>query len=471
MDIKNFLNTVCNEIKYKPIRKDIEEELELHIKDIKDDYIKSGMSEVEAEENAVKQMGEAQDIGKKLNKIHRPKLDWKLLILVGILMGFGLIVSILKQTFMDGNYIGKTIFYMLIGIGLSIAIYFFDYRKLKSYSNLIYLVASIIMILPMLGFGVVVCGLHYVKISVITFYPATVTIPLYIIAFVGFIVDYNKNNNTKISILDEEFSINKDFIKISVLTIFSLMLFMNISLINNAVMLFLAYLIIITVKIVQDKENRIKKLVMIYTPILSVIIFFTIAIFTSPYKSARIIGSFYPESDPTGAGYIGMLQKDVLKNAKFVGEAETQVISSDEYIISLESNYTFIYLLGKIGILFSGILILVILLTSLKLILNAKNITDQYGKLLIIGLSSLYIIQSVLNVLMNLNLGIKTNINLPFVSYGGVYFVINIISIAIIFSVYRRKDINLRDRDSQNKSLIRRLCEILLRIDKTINAK
>ena len=51
--IKEFLENVCNEIRYTPIRNDISEELELHIQDVKEEYIASGINELEAEEKAV----------------------------------------------------------------------------------------------------------------------------------------------------------------------------------------------------------------------------------------------------------------------------------------------------------------------------------------------------------------------------------------------------------------------------------
>ena len=86
MDIKSFLTTVCNEIKYKPIRENISEELKGHIEEAKEEFISKGFEPQEAEEKAVEGMGEAEDIGKKLNKVHKPKLDWKLLILVIILI-------------------------------------------------------------------------------------------------------------------------------------------------------------------------------------------------------------------------------------------------------------------------------------------------------------------------------------------------------------------------------------------------
>ncbi len=42
MDIKGFLNNVCQEIKYEPIRKEIVDELENHIQEIKEEYIEKG---------------------------------------------------------------------------------------------------------------------------------------------------------------------------------------------------------------------------------------------------------------------------------------------------------------------------------------------------------------------------------------------------------------------------------------------
>ena len=411
MDIKNFINNVCKEIKYKPVKEGIAEELQLHIQEIKEEYVNNGMQDSVAEEKAVSQMGEAEEIGKKLNKIHKPKLDWKLVILIAILMSFSLINSVLKETTTNDKYIIKTIFYMVISIALGIGIYFFNYKKLKKYSNVIYLIATAIMILPIIKSVTLINGIYYDNIAGIRFMPSMVAVPIYIIAFIGYFVSYNKN--------------------------------------NNAIILSFVYLVIATVKILQEEEKRGKKLAVIYGTISVFIIFFLIFIVSTPYRFTKIIASFKPEDYAQGAGYTGMLQKEVIQNAKFIGEAETEVISSNDYIIGKDSIFTFIYLVGKTGILVSGILVITIILTSVKLIFNAKNIKEQYGKFLIIGLSSLYIFQSILCILMNLNLGIKADVNLPFVTYGAVYFLVNALSIAIILSVYRRKDIDVYENSNK----------------------
>lgn len=89
MNAKEFLNNVCKEIKYKPANKFISEELESHIEELKNNNLCKGLSEEQAEETAVEQMGNPTKIGKMLNKIHRPKLDWITLILTIVLILFG----------------------------------------------------------------------------------------------------------------------------------------------------------------------------------------------------------------------------------------------------------------------------------------------------------------------------------------------------------------------------------------------
>ena len=453
MDIKDFLNRVCQEIKYKPARQGIAEELELHIQDIKESYIDRGMKETEAEEKAVSQMGVAEEIGRKLNKIHKPKLDWKLLILVTILMGFGILVAILKQPLMNDNYIGSTIFYMAIGIGLSIGIYFFNYKKLKKYSNISYFIATLIMILPILQMGFTIKNLYYIRIFNIKIFPPMIAMPLYIISFIGYVVDYNKDNIIKVTVLNKNFMINKDFIKIVIFCIISLLLMINISSFINSIILAIIYLVIATAKIIQDKKQFAKKIVMLYATVFILAIIFIIILAKSPFRFERIISSFNPETDPQGSGYIGMLQKEIIENAKIIGEAEAEAISDEKSVINLESNYTFIYILGKTGVLPATILVFIIILTSIKLIVNTKKIKEEYGKFIIIGLGALYILQSLATILMNLNLGIQTNLNLPFVTYGGVYFVVNLLNIAIILSIYRRKDIYVYDDKYDEKKI------------------
>ena len=52
-------------------------------------------------------------------------------------------------------------------------------------------------------------------------------------------------------------------------------------------------------------------------------------------------------------------------------------------------------------------------------------------KLLVIGISVIFILQSVCNILMNVNFGIIADFNIPFVTYSGGSLIVNMIGMAV----------------------------------------
>lgn len=427
MNIKSFLNEVCGQIKYKPAKQEISNELELHIRELKDDYLASGMEEKEAEEKAVSKMGNAKDIGNRLNRIHRPKLNWQLLLATVILIFFGLIVSTFKQYITHSGYIGNTIIYIVFGLIIGIIIYLFDYKQIIKYSNIIYITATLMMLLPFLGLGLTLNGKNFINILGITFSPCIIAVPLYIIAFSGYIYNLDKNNGVKIKL-----------IKIIITSIVSLLLVGILPSTEYVILLGIIYLVITTIKIIKNNKKIMKKLALAYSTTLILILVLICGLNAFRLENNKRLENI--------GGQISNIQRDVLKHAKFIGEANSQTFKDEEMLISNESNYTFIYLLGKMGIIFSVVLVFTIIVTCLLLIINIKRIKEMYGKYLVIGLSTLFILESITNILTNIETNIAIDINLPFVTYGAVYFLINCFSMAIILSIYRRKNINIYDK-------------------------
>ena len=105
------------------------------------------------------------------------------------------------------------------------------------------------------------------------------------------------------------------------------------------------------------------------------------------------------------------------------------------------TQFAFISILAHYGWIVAILLIVTIILISIKLIINSIKVKDAYGKMFIIGISCLFIFQSVFNVLMNLNLWFESGFELPFVSYGGTGLIMNMVCLALVLSIYRRKDI------------------------------
>lgn len=460
LDIKVFLNNVCQEIKYEPVRKGIADELESHIQEIKEEYIESGINEIKAEEKAVKQMGNAQDIGKKLNKVHRPKLDWKLLLITCILILFGGLVEIIRiNNILEDDVIKRDIirYVFFLGLGMipSIIIYFIDYKKLKKYSNIIYTIATLSVFLALL-FGKNVNGRPYLYFNIFSVAPEVIALPLYIISFVGFINDFNKESKLKSILLkftNKEININFNFylIKIVVLSGFSVMLLTLIPSMASALILLLTYLIIATIKIIQLDKDKVKNLIKLWG-IMAIVGISFLTIFlggTATYRIHKLTIAFNPESDPQGGGWVAMNRRVIIQNARMVGEAE-----DTSYAINLfdeGTDYAFISIIAHYGWIAGILIVTAIILFSIKLIFNAIKIKEVYGKFIIIGLASMFILQSIFNILMNLNLWIESGFNLPFVSYGIGNLIMNVISLSIILSVYRRKDINLYEEGYEKK--------------------
>lgn len=60
--MNEFLANVCQEIKYHPIHQQISKELQVHIEEVKEDYVSVGLEEEAAERKAIEQMGDPEEI-------------------------------------------------------------------------------------------------------------------------------------------------------------------------------------------------------------------------------------------------------------------------------------------------------------------------------------------------------------------------------------------------------------------------
>ena len=419
MNTKEFLNKVSKEIKYKPANKTITEELESHIEEAKKDYLCKGYSESEAEEMAVKQMGDAKKIGKRLNKIHRPKMDWMLMGLIIILFSFRIILSVNSTN----NYINVK--YLIVGLICGSIIYFFDYRKIKKCANLIYFISSMILIFQWTNWYF---GFDIDKIQFVNMRLWNVCIPLYIIAFAGYIADYKK----------------EDFWDIVVLyTISCLLIYMQSNSITNTLILVFSYLVIIALKMLQDNKENLKKVIAIYggTLITSGIV---MLLMTNIHIAYIFNGDTTEENYvPNGYWYQNTQEHEnkILSNLKWFDATDEQ----EELNETDSSHFRFLYILGKFGIIPAIVLAVVIIFMCVRIVKNFKKVNDIYGKYLMIGLGTTYIMQSIIHILMNLKLWIRSDVNLPFVAEGSLYFLINCFTFAVILSVYRRKDINFEE--------------------------
>lgn len=448
MQIKEFLEHVCKQIRYQPIRGEVAQEIENHLKESKEQLILQGLTEEKAEQEAINQMGSAEELGKKMNQIHCPKLDWKLLLLTVTLIVFGGLVTFTRSSNCM-NYVSEKgvlpyyssmpqyIFTLAVGMLLSIGVYFFDYRKILKLPKTLYTLATCLVLFSNV-FGFQVNGVKtYFYILGNTFFIPAIAVPLYILAFIGLLQKIDNDRKLKILLLQKEFKINLDILKIIVLSGISLLI---LQMAPATVLMFIlgaVYLILASVKLWEIEKNKKRNLAILWGIPMIFGILFLVTIM--PMVSDRLISSFAPEQDPQGRGWLGVNQKMILESAKVFGEAGD--MSNAISLFDEGTNFAFISILAHYGWGLSFAMVIAIVFFSMRLMINAVKIKDMAGKLTIMGISGLFILQSIFNLLMNLNVGLKSNVNIPFISYGRQDLILNMICLALVLSVYRRKDI------------------------------
>lgn len=447
MKTKEFLDNVCREIKYKPANRLISEELHGHIQDMKNEYLCKGYSEEVAEEKAIEQMGNAKEIGKRLNKVHKPKLDWKLLILIIILMCFSVLSNRINA---DETSSILTIFLLILS---TLMIYFYDYRKLSRHSLKLYIIATIINIMAcILGFrsyGSIHGGLPFTTVA-----PTVISIPLYVIAFAGFIDNIIKSSEQKLK---------SNLIKIIVLSCISIISLLMINT-ESGLIVGMVYLVVSTVGLI--KKKKIKYIVLLLG--VSIIVFLLLASVEEKWFYANLEETerIYSYSEEA---VINDLRSEILNSAKLFGKADlgVDVIRHDGVDISTlsyfnkDSNFVFIDVLANYGWIVSISMVLVIILLNIKLIINSIKVEDSYGKLINISISILFMLETVFNLAMNLGFGEITDFTIPLVAKGKTSLIINMMCLTLALSVYRRKNINYEETVKRTK-----LSKILLKLSR-----
>lgn len=134
---------------------------------------------------------------------------------------------------------------------------------------------------------------------------------------------------------------------------------------------------------------------------------------------------------------------ELINSAKLFGTVNDPRRNSNDTTASdfINSEYEFLSFLSQYGWVVSIGMSLTCLLLSVKLIINAIKIRDTYGKLIIVCIASIYILQTASNFRQSLTMrGVITDAPIPLVTVGTIGLIVNMMCMALVLSVYRRKN-------------------------------
>ena len=152
-----------------------------------------------------------------------------------------------------------------------------------------------------------------------------------------------------------------------------------------------------------------------------------------PYQKARIINFVYPQEDPLGAGYNREQALIAIGSGRVFGKglgrgSQTQL----KFLPLAKTDFIFASLAEELGLVGVLILFVCFLIIFYRLTFWANIFSYNFCRLFTIGFLVKILVESFVNISMNLGLLPIVGIALPFVSLGGSHFLANFIGLGII---------------------------------------
>lgn len=156
-----------------------------------------------------------------------------------------------------------------------------------------------------------------------------------------------------------------------------------------------------------------------------------------PYRMARLTAFLNPGADAAGAGFQAAQAKIALGSGGLFGEGIGNGVQKAFYLPEAHTDMISAVIgeeLGLIGI--TGVVGLFALFgyAGLK---TAQKAKDSYGKILVAGLTSLVLVQAIINLFAVMGMAPLTGVPLPFVSYGNSSLMAMLFAVGLILNVAR----------------------------------
>ncbi|WP_066250667.1 FtsW/RodA/SpoVE family cell cycle protein [Neobacillus drentensis] len=292
-----FLNEVIAQIKSKEAKKYVASELSFHLKEAKKVWVEKGLTGTEAEEKAVEQMGSPIKLGQQLNKLHRPRVDWVLVILLMTIFGLGFL-PIFSIGDMGEYLLVSKVIITLISCAAALGMMLMDYRKFKKQGWLFYSIGALILLVLRLFSNITINGLPLLRIGPLTI-ESIMSLPFFFLAWASFF------NNKRLRVWQ-----------------FIVLFFLPFILLFTVPSISTTYIYTIMVFSMLWWSQFSRKMVLsIWGVFVSCFLFVTIISwkFLGFYQKDRLLAYLNPEKYSDGPGFMIIRMKELLSTAGWFG--------------------------------------------------------------------------------------------------------------------------------------------------------
>ena len=162
-----------------------------------------------------------------------------------------------------------------------------------------------------------------------------------------------------------------------------------------------------------------------------------LAIAIEPYRMQRLTGFLNPTGDPGGAGFQAIQAKIALGSGGIFGVGLGQSLQKAFYLPEAHTDMIAAVTGEELGLVGLSMLVGLFGLFGYAGLRTAQRARDRYGKLLAAGLTSLVLVQGIVNLFAVLGLAPLTGVPLPFVSYGNSSLLVMLAATGLLLNVAR----------------------------------
>ena len=444
--IQSFLDVVAEQIRWKRARPVVTAELERHLEDQRNAFAEEGLEN--AEELAVKEMGDPVTVGTELDRVHRPKPQWRLITLTVMFALAGALLRIFltagwKETHMVENPVKALVAFGLGCVAL-LAGYLLDYSRLSHYAGKIY-IGTLAVSLVVEQYSPVVNNVPYYARFITLIFPVVYALWIYSCRNKGW-------RGIAMAILGGV-----------PMALYCLYVPYVLGFITHLLSGFM--LVLIAAWNDWFGIGRWKGLIPPLACVGTMVGIVTYGIMVLEWRVGRVSVAFHPEIDPLGSGFQALMIREALGRSQWIGagtwDTERFVFPYERIVPGSESDAfltTVVYRLGWMPFL---LLVVVFAVLMLCLLLRCTKQKSQLGRLIVVAVVMSLSVQAVASVAWNIGFTMLAA-SFPLI-IGNLNTVLNMGLIGLALSVFRGDSIA---RNSENSKRERQRFRVRLVVEK-----
>lgn len=435
MDKRNYMELLSEQIRCKRALPLVTKELELHIEEQKADFLAEGMTEREAEEAAVREMGDPVEVGVEMDRIHKPKMNWRLIFAIGVVSLAGMALLQILNVAVEAKdvpffYLPGHLAYMVIGYGVMIGICCLDYTWFAPRAKVFLVGYMLLMIAGTTFFGETVNGLDgFVNVFGLAVVNVNQWVVLAIPLYCAVLYSYYGQGY-------------RGLIK-GILWMAPVVFMVNVFRSAGMIVLIPVLAVILSVAVCKGyfRVNVRRTLAAVW----SAAVLFPCGMclwflkFGEPYQAKRLEVMFNSGKYASEEGYQLHSLRKLLGGSRFIGEGKNFAEYSG--MVPDCSSFALTYIMSCFGILAAACVVCMIIILMFKLTAMTLRQKNKLGCLMGVGCGITLAWQAAWYVLTNLGLVLIGPIYCPFITKGGSGMIITYILCGIMLSIYRYQNV------------------------------